>query len=192
MVNIFKIPSHNYTERELSVVKILENNQHLKIKSFLNVGFRNWNDLRNHWWIRICEENDIDWKILEIFKENVDDTIRKGCPANKIMLGDILDVNKYENVDCLLFWHGPEHIDKATFLNMVSKIENKVNKLIIFGMPLGYEPQDIVYGNKHEIHISEWYLDDWKNLGYEIVEVHDRIKYQHMTVFKVLYKNEKY
>lgn len=186
MVNIFKIPPHNYTERELSVVNILKKNQNLNLKSFLNVGFHSWDDIRTHWWIRICEENNIEWKILEIFKENVDDTIHKGCSANKIMLGDILNIEKYVNVDCLLFWHGPEHVDKKKFLEMLPDIESRVNKIIIFGMPLGYEPQDIVYGNIYEIHVSEWQPEDWKNLGYKVVIVRDRAKYQHMTVYKII------
>ncbi len=186
MVDIFKIPPHNYTERELSVVKILENNQHLQIKSFLNVGFHGWDDPRVHWWIHICEENNIDWKILEIFKGNVDNAIKKGCPANKIFLGDILNTEIYENVDCLLFWHGPEHIVKDNFIKALPGIEKKVNKLIIFGMPLGYEPQDIVYGNTHEIHVSEWQPNDWKNLGYDVVVVRDRKQYQHITLYKLL------
>lgn len=186
MVNIFKIPPHNYTERELSVVNILKDNQHLNLKSFLNVGFHSWEDIRVHWWIRICEENGIDWKILEIFKENVDDTIRKGCPPDKIILGDILNTEIYQNVDCLLFWHGPEHIDKQTFLQKLPDIEKKVSKLIIFGMPLGYEPQDVVYGNIHEVHVSEWQPDEWKKLGYDVSIVRDRTKYQHITVYKLL------
>lgn len=186
MVNIFKIPSHKYTERELSVVKILENYKQLEINSFLNVGFHNWEDVRTHWWIRICDENNIDWKILEIFGGNVEDTIRKGCPENKIMLGDILDVDIYGNFDCLLFWHGPEHIDKEKFLKKLPEIEKKINKLIIFGMPLGYEPQDEVYGNVNEIHVSEWQPEDWKKLGYEVVIVKDRAQFQHITVYKLL------
>lgn len=186
MVNVFKIPPHNYTERELSVVTILKEKQGLNLSSFLNVGFHSWEDPRVHWWIRICEENNIDWKILEIFKENVEDTIQKGCPINKIILGDILDVDKYENIDCLFFWHGPEHIDKKKFLAALPNIEKKVNKLIIFGMPLGYEPQEEVYGNIHEVHISEWQPDEWKKLGYDVTIVRDRARYQHITAYKTI------
>ena len=69
MVNELIIPEHNYTERELSVVEVLKNNN-LNFKTFLNVGFHNWDDARRHWWIKICEINNIDWKILEIH-ENI-------------------------------------------------------------------------------------------------------------------------
>jgi len=185
MVNILKIPPHNYTLREYSVIKILENNKHLMIKTFLNVGFRNWGDFRNHWWIRICDENNIKWKILEIFEENVKNVVSEGCSVDNIILGDILDGDAYDNVDCLLFWHGPEHITKQAFLDALPNIEKRVNKLIIFGMPLGYEPQDIIYNNEHEKHVSEWHADDWKNLGYNVNEVHDRIP-AHITAYKIM------
>jgi hypothetical protein len=64
MVNAFIIPSHNYTLRELSVTNVLKENKNLNLKSFLNVGFHDWQQDGRHWWIRICEENNIDWKIL--------------------------------------------------------------------------------------------------------------------------------
>jgi hypothetical protein len=186
MVDIFTVPPHPYTERELSVVKILENNKDLNIESLLNVGFHGWDDFRTHWWIRICEENNINWKILEIYKPNVFDAIAKGCPTDKIILGDILNTDTYDNADCILFWHGPEHIDKKTFLNALPKIESKANKLIIFGMPLGYEPQDAAYGNIHEVHLSEWQPDDWNLLKYNTIIIKDRIDYNHITSYKNL------
>lgn len=55
-----KVPEHNYTERELTVVQILKNEIGSGLKSLLNVGFHHWNDPRKHWWIKICEANNID------------------------------------------------------------------------------------------------------------------------------------
>ena len=46
------IPEHQYTVRERTVIEILKNIHQLKIKSFLNVGFHNWEDPRRHWWIK--------------------------------------------------------------------------------------------------------------------------------------------
>lgn len=188
MVNIktFIIPPNNYTLRENTVINILREYSDLKIKSFLNVGFHDWQDQRRHWWIRICEENDIDWKILEIFKPNIENALKFGCPSNKIIHGDILDTKIYSDVDCLFFWHGPEHIKKDIFLEALPKIEKKANKLIIFGMPLGYEKQGVVYNNPNEEHVSAWEREDWENLGYSVVEVHDRIP-AHITAYKIFY-----
>lgn len=181
----FNIPEHSYTQRESSVIKILVDNSQLEINSFLNVGFHNWEQAGRHWWIRICEENNIDWKILEIFEPNVQNALDNGCPRDKIIHGDILEVDKYPDVDCLFFWHGPEHIKKEIFIENLKKIEKKVNKLVIFGMPLGHEPQDAAYGNPHEVHVSEWLTKEWNDLGYEVIEVHDR-RPAHITAYKIL------
>jgi len=179
------IPRHNFSQRETTVVNILKNFDG-EIKSFLNIGFHNWEDQRRHWWIKICQANNIDWKILAIYQPNVDDTLFKGCPLNNISIGNILDTESYSNYDCILFWHGPEHIDKKEFIKKLKKIEGKANKLIIFGMPLGHEPQDDVYGNIYEKHISDWCENDWTELGYTVIVVKDNRKYHHITTYKLL------
>lgn len=179
------IPEHNYTVREKTVVEILKNYKG-ELKTFLNVGFHNWEDPRRHWWIKICNANNIDWKIMEIFTPNVEDALKKGCPSDKIFNGNIIDTAQYSNFDCILFWHGPEHLKKNEFLTALPKIESKTNKLLIFGMPLGHEPQDDAYGNPFERHESDWFEQDWKNLGYETIPIHDHQKYPHITTYKTL------
>ena len=57
MVNMFRIPPHNYSAREITIANVLRDNSNLNIQSFLNVGFHGWNDIRAHWWIKICNEN---------------------------------------------------------------------------------------------------------------------------------------
>ena len=179
-----KIPEHNYTVREKTVAGILKNIEEGEIKSFLNVGFHNWEDPRRHWWIKICEANNIKWDIMEVYKPNLDDAIKKGCPTDKIKLGNILDTELYGDYDCILFWHGPEHIKKYVFLKALPKIEAKAKKLIIFGMPLGHEPQDAAYGNPYERHESDWFEKDWIELGYLTQPIHDHQKYPHITTYK--------
>lgn len=174
------IPEHNYTQREQTVVDIVQN---LDFKSFINVGFRFWDDPRNHWWVKICDTNNINWSIVEIFEENVSDSIQKGCPDNKIILGNIIDVYKLPDADCLLFWHGPEHVEKNKFLSILPELEKKYN-ILIFGMPLGYHPQGICHNNPFEEHISVWTTEDWTNLGYITKEVFDQ-KYPHITSYKI-------
>lgn len=184
-MKITSIPQHNFTVREQTVVNILKGLD-TPINSFLNVGFRQWNDQRNHWWIKLCEANEVKWNIMEVYQPNIDDAINGGCPKDNIKLGNILDTTQYENYDCILFWHGPEHIKKDVFINALPSIEAKANKLIIFGMPLGHEPQDAAHGNPFERHESDWFVQDWQQLGYETIPVHDHQRYPHITTFKFL------
>ena len=175
------IPEHKYTQREESVCSILKNRNN--IKSFLNVGFHNWEDPRRHWWIKICEQNNIKWDILEIFKPNVIDAIEKGCPSERIINSSILNFDSYGDYDCIMFWHGPEHIEKDIFMSNLPKIEEKAKELLILGMPLGEEEQPEVYGNKWEEHVSFFTPEDFDSIGYKSIEVHDRIP-AHFTTYK--------
>jgi len=179
------IPNHNFTEREKSIVKLFNETELSNIKTFLNIGFRNWNDLRNHWWIKICEENNIDWKIVEIFEKNVKDALISGCPKDKIFEGNILNVDSLPETDCIFFWHGWEHLLKKDAVDTIKKLELKY-KYLVFGMPLGEEPQGEIYGNPHEKHISSWTSNEWKSMGYNVIEVHDGRKYSHITVYKFI------
>lgn len=176
-----KIPKFNYTQRERTVCEVLKQ---LQISSFINVGFHNWEDRRRHWWIEICKHNNIDWTIVEVFEGNVIDTIQKGCPEDKIIHMNIKNVNDLPDSDCLMFWHGPEHLLKSEFLEILPELENKYKNLI-FGMPFGEEPQGPVYGNPHEEHVSAWEPIEWQELGYKVVPVFDRAKYPHMTCYKI-------
>ena len=180
----FIIPWHYYTQREKTFLNVF-NNHNDDITSFLNIGFHNWEDPRNHWWVKFCNQNNIKWNILEIFKKNITDAIKIGCPENNIIEGDLLKTQTYKNYDCILFWHGPEHVDKEIFLNKLPEIEKKANKLIIFGMPLGEEIQGQIYGNKWEEHISSWEKYEWEKLGYKTFIVHDRDP-GHITAYKII------
>lgn len=175
------IPKHNYTAREKTVCSVFQ--QMPAITSFVNVGFHDWQDPRRHWWIKICDANQIDWSIVEVFENNVKDTIAKGCPESKIHNKSISDVEDLPDADALMFWHGPEHLLKEDFLNILPDLEKKY-KVLIFGMPLGEEPQGQAYGNPHEEHISAWDTAEWEGMGYTVIEVRDGRRYPHITAYK--------
>ena len=178
---MMELPDYSFSTRECTVCEVLSELE-VEIKSLTNVGFRNWGDPLAHWWINLCEANAIDWKIVEIFKPNVDAAIAGGCPADKIFNASITD-ESIPKTDCLLFWHGPEHLLKEDFLKILPTLESKY-KVLIFGMPLGEEPQGSAYGNPWEKHISSWYTNEWKELGYEVIEVFDDQRYPHITTWK--------
>lgn len=175
-----KIPEHNYTIREATVVSVLKDLDY-DISTWHNIGFHNWQDPRSHWWIKICYENKVDWQITEIFEPSVTEAIDHGCPAGRIWVGNILETETYPNSDLLIFWHGPEHILKEEFLAKLPEIEKKANKLIIFGMPDGFEPQGATKGNEWQNHISGWTVSEWHELGYETL-----VTSGHITAYKHL------
>jgi hypothetical protein len=177
-----KIPNIKFTQRESTVANILKGMK--GIKSFLNVGFRNWDDERTHWWIEICDYNKINWNILEVFNLNILRALDEGCPKDKIYLGNMLDTSSYDNYDVIMFWHGPEHINKEAFLSSLKSIEDKANKLVIFGMPLGEEKQGQIYGNPNEEHVSSWDPSEFEKIGYTTEIVRDRTP-AHFTAWRI-------
>jgi hypothetical protein len=175
-------PKHNYTPREQTVCSIF--NRIPNMGSFVNVGFRQWHDPRSHWWINICNANNIDWSIVEVFDKNVQESLEAGCPESKIHHMNITDVDNLPEADALLFWHGPEHLLKEDFLAILPELEKKY-KTLIFGMPLGDHPQGVTHGNIHEEHISEWHTPEWEDLGYKVIEVWDNQPHPHITAYKI-------
>lgn len=177
-----RIPEQRYTRREQTVVNFL---QHIEIGSFLNVGFRKWKNPKNHWWRNICEANNIYWKIAESWEPNVISSIKNGCPTNRILHINIKDVNDLPESDCLMFWHGPEHLKKEEMLGLLPELEKKY-PVLIFGMPLGEALQGEAHGNPYEKHLSEWQSEDWCSLGYMTKEIHDNAATKaHLTAIKV-------
>jgi hypothetical protein len=185
-----KKTGRGYTRRELTVVQLLKELAAEKpITSFLNVGFHDYQDIRNRWWIDICRANNIDWHILEIFEPNVANFLDHAPAADRhrITLGNLRDIDSLfsRKFDVFLHWHGPEHLEKEEFLGFLPKILNSTARLVIFGCPNGQEEQGQAYGNPYEEHISFWNREDFHRLGFTTLAVADKIP-GHLTAYRLL------
>lgn len=140
--------------------KIIKNEN---IKTILNIGFRNDSDFTL---LNYAYSENKKWKILEIFQPNVDNMVKLGLDA---ICMDVLNIDQLEeNFDAIIWLHGPEHITWDQFLEVRTKIENKSNVITIYQAPVGEYPQDEMYGNIYEKHVSVLHPDLFKNLGYEV------------------------
>jgi hypothetical protein len=185
-----KKTGRGYTHRELTVVRLLEEvSRKQRITSFLNVGFHDYQDIRNRWWIDICRANSIDWQILEVFKPNVDNFLKyaPAADSHRITHGNLEDISNVlsRKYDVFFHWHGPEHLARQSFLNCLPDIFDCTEKLVILGCPNGHEDQDEAYGNPHEKHVSFWTPEDLQDLGFKTVVVTEK-KPGHITAYKLL------
>ena len=185
-----KKTGRGYTRRELTVVKLFKElaDQH-PISSFLNIGFHDYQDIRNRWWIDICRANDIDWHILEIYEPNVEN-FRLHAPVadrHRIVLGSIEDIDSLftRRFDVVFHWHGPEHLEKSKYLDILPKIVAIASRMVIFGCPDGLEEQGLAYGNPYEEHLSFWTCAEFEQLGFSTLTVADKPP-GHITAFKRL------
>ena len=142
--------------------KIIKNPQ---IKSILNIGFRNDSDLTL---LNYAYSENKKWKVLEIFQPNVDSMLKSGIDA---ICMDVLNIDQLEeHYDAIIWLHGPEHITWEQFLDVRNKIEEKTNNITIYQAPIGEYPQDELYGNVYEKHVSVLYPEQFKELGYNIFD----------------------
>jgi len=184
-----KKTGRGYTRRELTVVKLLqESARHRPIKSFLNIGYHDYQDVRNRWWIDICRANGIDWHILEVFQPNVDNFLAHAPAADhhRITCGNLLklDLLYSRRFDVILHWHGPEHLRREDFLTCLPLMTECSALLTILGCPDGEEEQGQAYGNPYEEHLSFWSAEDFRSLGFVVQTVRDKAP-GHLTAHRL-------
>lgn len=145
------------------VIDIINNNKD-KIKSVLNIGYRIGSDstIQN-----FCESNNIKWSVLEAFKPNCEMLINAGAKY-EIINGDAKNISYLnKNFDLIIWLHGPEHVEWNDFLQMRSNIEKKSNFGVIYQAPIGFYPQDEIYGNPYEKHLATLVPEMFETLGYK-------------------------
>lgn len=185
-----KKTGRGYTKRELSAAFVLRElfDKH-GIQSVLNVGYRQYDNIRTRWWIDICRANNIDWHILEIFEPNVTN-FKQHAPSadhHRITQGDIKEIDTIlpQKFDVIIHWHGPEHLLKDEYIELLPTIESCAKKMVLLGSPNGIEEQGIAFNNPNEEHISFWSEEDYQKLGYKTEHVYDKAP-GHITAWKEL------
>ena len=111
--------------------------------------------------------------IIDAFLPNVTELKHHFKDDNRIIVHhlDARNLDKItDNVDVTMWWHGPEHLNESEIPGTITKIENITNKFISLVHPRGYYPQDEMYGNMYEKHLSHLEPDFLKGLGYDIYD----------------------
>ena len=114
--------------------------------------------------------------LLEIFPSNAEYYLNDERISN-VVLGDVRMIGKFilphDHYDCVIWWHGPEHIDKADVKPTVDKLE-AMSDLVILASPYGYYEQAEVYGNKHEEHKAALYPEDFEAWNYSVKTIGEK------------------
>src|SRR5258708_18928402 len=130
------IPNHDYTPRERTVCDLLAPLG--KIRRLLNVGMKRPGDPRNLWWINICRANGTESHVLEVFEPNCQELRAAGI--TNVTCGDVRNVGKLydEPFDVIMWWHGPEHLEKADVPAVIDELWQLTQHALILGCPLGH------------------------------------------------------
>jgi len=105
--------------------------------------------------------------VIDIWKPNVKDMRQNLKYVYNVFYGDIRNFDFKAVYDVIMFWHGPEHLEKADIPVLLERLKKYAAKLIIFGCPYGYYEQGPEYGNPYETHRSHWDREDFVKLGME-------------------------
>lgn len=95
----------------------------------------------------------------------------------QFFLGDIVNFVKRplrHKYDCVIWWHGPEHLTKESSLKTLQKFDNICKGISILGCPLGNDPyKDPVTGDSHLWDVN---IKDLTSIGFKCITI-DRTPY---------------
>lgn len=123
-------------------------------------GIRNWNDSGYNFKTRLVG--------VEAFEQ-----YRNPCWGlyDEVIVDDILNVIvSLPNFDAVMMSDVIEHFEKATAIDLVEKLKDITNKILFVSTPAVWFAQGAAYGNEYEVHRSFWNVDEFKNMGFEIVD----------------------
>lgn len=165
------MPSSSWKHISITLEKIYD----LSPTSVLDIGigFGKWGFLlREYLEVWQGRYNKTEWRIkidgIEIFEPYILDTHR--LLYDHIFIGNaqtvIDDVGSY---DLIIVGDILEHLYKNEALSLIEKIMKK-GKMIVINIPLGIWPQEEMFNNPHEKHISSWSIGDFE--AYDVISHH--------------------
>lgn len=116
--------------------------------------------------------------LLEIFPANVG-RWRGDRRLEQVVRGDVRELDSLRadpatglgSYDTVLWWHGPEHIERDQLAATVTQLERAATRLVVLGCPWGVYPQGPFMDNPHDAHLASLYPEDFTALGYEVATI---------------------
>ncbi len=156
-------------------------------RSILQVGARpgdGWKDLFSIF----NDHNYREKHIMEVHKPNYLWLKNNARECQTIVHGNILniaDIYPDKIFDAITFWHGPEHLKKQEFIDLVPKVKTMCSKFII-GAPWGKWDQANIKNNPYERHTYHWYPEEWEVLGFDVWTFNDPQKGEGPDIHNVM------
>lgn len=116
--------------------------------------------------------------LIEAFVENAE--FHRGHYVFDVVYHiDIVMMTKYyasklkeENIKHVVWWHGPEHIEKKELKPTLRKLYKGLgNGVLLVGCPYGRYEQGFAYGNPYEEHLNHIYPNDLRKLGFQTATI---------------------
>ena len=93
-----------------------------------------------------AQYNNPQWGVYDrVFIEDIRTFVKKPFDYEFIFLGDVL-----------------EHLPQKDAANLIFTLRYAAKKCLAICLPLGHSPQDAMFGNKAEQHVSVWQEEDFR------------------------------
>jgi len=106
--------------------------------------------------------------VLEIWPPNVA-WCKQTLHVRAIVEGDVRLIDTYSKLlslyDVIIFWHGPEHLTRQEFEELLPKLMARCHTLVI-GAPWGVWEQEDLRGNTFERHVHHFLPEELEKLGF--------------------------
>jgi len=87
----------------------------------------------------------------------------------EVIHGDVRNIGEIAGErmwDVVVWWHGPEHIEKARLAPTVEALEGVAERGVVLGCPWGVNQQGMMAGNPYSVHEAHLDVGDLEILGY--------------------------
>jgi len=129
--------------------------------------------------------------LLEAWPENVKHWANEPRLKETIE-GDVREIDKLKvgTFDVVLWWHGPEHIERDELEATIAKLEAAAEGLVVLGCPWGVYKQGPFMGNPYDEHKASLYPADFEAMGYQVATIGEADKHGSLMAWKWL-RNQK-
>ena len=118
--------------------------------------------------------NDIFLVGLDVYQPYIDNISRFNL-YDKLMCGDIKNMEIIDYYDVGIMIDVLEHIKKEEALKVLNKLKRICNKLIV-SLPRGFLPHDAIDENKYQAHTSGWDVEDFTKLNFKVLTINRGIR----------------
>ncbi|HEY4798286.1 MAG TPA: methyltransferase domain-containing protein [Bacteroidia bacterium] len=110
---------------------------------------------------------------IDLFQPSIDRSKAKGIHKEYHLMNALDIVSKFgeRSFDCVVASDLIEHLTKEDGIKLIEAMEKVAKKKVVIYTPNGFLEQREYDGNKYQVHISGWEIDEMQKLGYKVTGI---------------------